>query len=86
MMKMFKKKYKFLSDNTKVYSYKIDAEHQSVKEIMHDLKKINKMDFKEHYMTGDLAYWRVSNKLVGSNFREKIVEQNDAHDAVFYYS
>ena len=86
VMKNLQKKYKFLHDKSRVYQYEIDAENLSLTQIVDQFKNLDRQKLKEHFMTDDAPYWRVSNKLVGSTFHQNVTQNGDTDDAVFYYS
>lgn len=85
-MKQLQKKFKFLQDKSKVYQYEIDAEMLTPKQIVDQFKQLDRLQLPEYYMSDNEHYWRASNKLVGSTFHKNVLENEDTHDAVFYYS
>lgn len=47
---------------------------------------IDRQKEKEYYKTQKEAYWKVSRKLVGSDFKQKVIDNAKDDQMVFYYS
>lgn len=91
-----KKKYKFLSDNTRTHQYKIDADVKEVEEIVEGLVKIDRQQMEEFHNSEEERYWRCSRKIIGKEFKQKVLQGDNnlnfglnpdsGNQAVFYYS
>lgn len=68
MFQQMQKKYKFLSDKSRSFLYEIDAEDIELESVVEKFRLIDRVKLKEHYPSQDPAYWRASQKLVGTNF------------------
>lgn len=80
------KKYSFLQDKSKSFLYEIDAESLDIQSVIEQFKLIDRVKSKEHFPSQDPAYWRVSQKLVGSTFGQKVLKNSETDDAIFFYS
>lgn len=74
----------FLKDDSLTFTYKLDPDC-GPGDFLSSMKKIDNLEHAHYYKSESEKEWKFSRRIVGSNFKEKVID-NDKDQAVYFYS